>query len=230
MDSVAVTLDIPSWIIHLRHSVTHGSTVPSLQVIRSAATEIMENFIIPRYWDAQFEALPDVSTRSVGQELSDSESTREKLPFDFIDDLRNFIGGNSGDVITYEFNVDNSANVSIISHIFGSESIHEKEGRLRLAIAFSSLPSESAKTCILKELFRQGRFELIEFIFESCVITKSMRLEFVSLLCATANTENEFSIVSRLLSGRNKSSSDMNKPALPVSFFGKKFSADEFEM
>lgn len=53
MDSLASQIDLPSWIVQLRHSAAHGASLPSLSLLRGGAIELLENFILNNYWKSQ---------------------------------------------------------------------------------------------------------------------------------------------------------------------------------
>ena len=70
MDSLAVSVDIPSWVVQVRHAAAHGSVFPPLSILRRGALELMDGFIVPKYWECQNQLCkelphsPDISTTS----------------------------------------------------------------------------------------------------------------------------------------------------------------------
>jgi hypothetical protein len=53
MDSLAVSLDLPGWVVQVRHNVTHGSQLPGLTLLRDCALYLLNDFILSRYWTVQ---------------------------------------------------------------------------------------------------------------------------------------------------------------------------------
>lgn len=53
--SLARSMSLPEWLVDARHQATHN-TLPSIEVLRSAATELLE-YLRMRYWSRQARAL-----------------------------------------------------------------------------------------------------------------------------------------------------------------------------
>lgn len=58
--SIAENLGLPGWIVELRHEATHGSTLPSLSVLRAAATYLL-GWYTDHYWTPQAQELGAVT-------------------------------------------------------------------------------------------------------------------------------------------------------------------------
>ena len=59
MDLLAGSIEIPSWVVQVRHSSAHGTIFPSLSFLRKAAFELLDNFIIPKYWVNQMQLISE---------------------------------------------------------------------------------------------------------------------------------------------------------------------------
>jgi hypothetical protein len=57
VELLARRLDIPSWIVQLRHSCCHGATYPTLSSVRSGAEHLLNRVLLPKYWDTQEQLL-----------------------------------------------------------------------------------------------------------------------------------------------------------------------------
>ncbi|CAG7818319.1 unnamed protein product, partial [Allacma fusca] len=76
MSRLANTLNVPDWIVDLRHEVSHGSALPSLDILRSASDFILE-WLSNNYWAYSEESLQDSILTRGARKGKDSESKKE---------------------------------------------------------------------------------------------------------------------------------------------------------
>ncbi|KAF4736641.1 LAS1-like [Perkinsus olseni] len=55
-DSIARRIGFPTWLVELRHEATHGSTLPTIHVLRMAAESILR-YLDKNYWSRQYAQL-----------------------------------------------------------------------------------------------------------------------------------------------------------------------------
>lgn len=64
VETLANSIGIPSWIVQLRHTACHGSTLPRASLLRRALLNLWTGFIVPRYWEAQAQELLPIKAES----------------------------------------------------------------------------------------------------------------------------------------------------------------------
>ncbi|EER00020.1 conserved hypothetical protein [Perkinsus marinus ATCC 50983] len=55
-DSIARRIGFPTWLVELRHEATHGSSLPTIHVLRMAAESILR-YLDTNYWSRQYAQL-----------------------------------------------------------------------------------------------------------------------------------------------------------------------------
>jgi hypothetical protein len=228
MDSLAAQLEIPSWIIHFRHTVTHGSTVPSIDIARKAASEIMEGFLIPRYWAAQFEALIGgacFTKDDSGDAFIDTRLSSQPA-FRTISSIHDNGIELMSEVTTNEDPID----LAVLAHRICSDDISNDTQLHKLSVFIASLSTESQKSIIIGELLRHRKFILVEHFFDNNVITRSVKLEVINYICSMAVSEDSLVLISRLISKGRRANSGTVKTQCPVSVVGESFGIGEFSI
>ena len=86
MEKLAISLNIPSWIIQCRHSVTHGHSPPTLDTLRHAAKYLLREYVVPRYWLAQRSLIPETCLK-VSKPVLLSGKTLIESYFDDLSDI-----------------------------------------------------------------------------------------------------------------------------------------------
>lgn len=72
MDRLGASLELPAWIVQVRHSATHGTHAPPLSVLRKAAKYILDEYCMERYWHAQRSLLTE-------QDVAEPKPRREPV-------------------------------------------------------------------------------------------------------------------------------------------------------
>lgn len=82
MDTLAANIDLPSWIVQIRHSTSHGSTSPCLSVLRVTARKLLYEFIIPRYWKNQRLVIEQTQTEKLTLSSTNTLLSRDVISAD----------------------------------------------------------------------------------------------------------------------------------------------------
>ncbi|XP_046736249.1 protein LAS1 [Diprion similis] len=70
---IAKQLNIPRWIVNIRHDAAHGHELPSIDVLR-IATNMLLDWLHEEYWAAELKAMKDDITKQVEEENEPDEA------------------------------------------------------------------------------------------------------------------------------------------------------------
>ena len=228
MDSLASQIDVPSWIIQLRHTITHGQAFPSFEVIHRAVMELMKSFIIPRYWIAQYEAIPSIQACLVGTDPGLPSEGSEVNPqsnnmMNRMCISRVMAGEDESPTVT-----GCSTDLAIVSHMLGATISKTQADLSRVSGVFKKLPSDSAKIDLLEELFRQRNWEYLNHILDNEDLSSQLKLDPVNLTCNIPDDDKSFAILFRLLGKVRGTSHNGAKIQERTVGYGSRFSSDDF--
>ena len=146
MELVGASIEIPNWIIQVRHVATHGTNIPPIFVLRRAANELLVGFLIPKYWMRQHNLLSNESFSLEGG-TAKQLSTTEVLAVSATDDRASFSGKR----------VDNMGFLHFVS------TSHSTDPDESIVQIFSSLDWET-KRVFLQMLVRYHNLPVLQFL------------------------------------------------------------------
>ena len=216
MDSLASTVDIPSWIIQLRHNIAHGSSFPPLDVLRRAAVEMLEFYILPKYWIPQYSASLENASRGTedgpgdgATDLSTLETASGSMGYDSIRDS-----------VKYRAH-------SVCNRVWdhppkhGSDSFHVLLSDSGIDVGNFTVGLE-----LVRELFRQRNYDILKGMSDTGQLTRQMKLELVRL-CSDRGDESEVLSFLKQITGAVSATSGKIEVASSDSY-GMAFENDAF--
>ena len=161
MDTLANSVDIPSWIVQIRHNAIHGASFPSVDLMRKAAVYLLNDLIIPKYWNAQHDLLIIPCAKP---EVDDFVPA--SVPVQTPQSITQWFGGDSEPLID-DFPTHLRVRLPEIAHwtsthmgMMVDETLESGAAMLNLRIMLSSLDDRAMKV-VLAELLRQNRTDVI---------------------------------------------------------------------
>jgi hypothetical protein len=165
METLANSVEIPAWIVQIRHNSAHGASFPSLELMRKAADYLLNDFIIPKYWNAQHDLVFNSCTEPVDYPVPGSYpiQTSESIQGYFSSCPHKLMAG---------FPDHLKARFPEMFHWLSTHAriIIDGSGELNAAMSTFRIMLSTLDDCNLKilltELIRHGRIELIAAIVE----------------------------------------------------------------
>jgi hypothetical protein len=189
MDSLAVTVEMPAWIVQLRHNIAHGPSFPSLNFLRRGAVEMLDAYIIPKYWMPQNSSIiPDGGNHNPATSFTgeDSEACTNVI---WEENVGNQIFDEKARWKVHE----------ICNRLWNSEYRSDKDAVDTVLSDIETIDGEVDTTgLLLREIFRQRNFGFLLQMHETGHLTGCMKGELVRLCSDHGDDVQVFELFQRL--------------------------------